>query len=46
MSEAANELSKRITDYLSMGGLFNSELANHQAVRDLLLDIRKYLDAG
>lgn len=30
----------RITDYLSLGGLFNPELANHNAVRDLLIDCR------
>jgi hypothetical protein len=28
----------RITAYLSGGGLFNPEMANHDAVRDLLID--------
>ena len=31
----------RITEYLSGGGLFNPELANHDAVRDLLIDARE-----
>ena len=31
---------KRITDYLSNGGLFNPEYADHVAVRDLLIDCR------
>jgi hypothetical protein len=38
------EILTRIEDYLSMGGLFNPELANHEAVRDLLMDIRDTLD--
>lgn len=36
-------LSQRITDYLSGGGLFNPELANHEAVRDLLIECRDEL---
>ena len=39
------DLSQRITDYLSGGGLFNPELANHDAVRDLLIDCRAALSA-
>lgn len=31
----------RITEYLSGGGLFNPECANHDAVRDLLIDARE-----
>jgi hypothetical protein len=38
------ELSGRITEYLTNGGLFNPEYMNHGRVRDLLLDIREYLD--
>lgn len=34
------DLAQRITDYLSGGGLFNPELANHDAVRDLLIECR------
>jgi hypothetical protein len=41
MIEAA--LSERITAYLSGGGLFNPELANHDAVRDLLIECRAVL---
>jgi len=37
------ELSQRITDYLRGGGLFNPEMANHEAVRDLLIDCRDAL---
>ena len=40
------ELLARIQDYLSMGGLFNPELADHFAVRDLLIDIRDTLDGN
>jgi len=44
MSEQRQQLIKRITDYLFNGGLFNPELANHIAVRDLLIDCREVLD--
>ena len=44
MNERIKELSDRITDYLSMGGLFNPELANHFAVRDLLMECREILN--
>jgi hypothetical protein len=44
MNEQIKELSDRITDYLSMGGLFNPELANHIAVRDLLIECREILN--
>ena len=37
------ELLKRIQDYLIMGGLFNPELAIHDNVRDLLIEIREEL---
>lgn len=43
MSPQAQELSNKITAYLFNGGLFNPELANHIAVRDLLIEIRKVL---
>jgi hypothetical protein len=33
-------LIKRIEEYLSGGGLFNPEMANHIAVRDLLIECR------
>lgn len=36
-------LVARITAYLSGGGLFNPELANHDAVRDLLIECRAAL---
>jgi len=39
----AVELEARITSYLSLGGLFNPEMANHDAVRDLLIDCRAEL---
>jgi hypothetical protein len=38
-------VSERITAYLSSGGLFNPELADHNAVRDLLIDARAALEA-
>lgn len=37
-------LQDRITEYLSLGGLFNPELMEHEKVRDLLIDCRKHLD--
>jgi hypothetical protein len=40
MSEA---LRDQITTYLSGGGLFNPEMANHDAVRDLLIECRDAL---
>ena len=44
MNEQIQQLSDRITYYLSMGGLFNPELANHFAVRDLLIECREALN--
>ena len=41
--EAALRLAQRITDYLAGGGLYNPELADHGAVRDLLIDCREAL---
>ena len=34
----------RITEYLDSGGLWNPELADHAAVRDLILDARDEID--
>jgi hypothetical protein len=31
---------ERISSYLSSGGMFNPELANHDAVRELIIDCR------
>ncbi len=42
-SDTPRTVGERITDYLSSGGLFNPELANHDAVRDLLIDCRDKL---
>ena len=44
MNERAKELSDRITAYLFNGGLFNPELANHLAVRDLLVECKEVLN--
>jgi hypothetical protein len=38
------QLSDRITNYLSAGGLFNPELMDHKKVNELLIDIRNFLD--
>ena len=38
-----SDLINKITAYLSNGGLFNPELANHIAVRDLLIECREAL---
>lgn len=37
------DLINQITAYLSNGGFFNPELANHDAVRDLLIECRETL---
>lgn len=34
------EVTDRIKEYLCLGGLFNPELMNHDAVRDLLIACR------
>lgn len=44
LKHAGEELSGRITDYLISGGLFNPELAIHENVRDLLVDIQDHLN--
>lgn len=36
-------ITERIDAYMSGGGLFNPEMANHDAVRDLLRDARGYV---
>lgn len=41
--ETREQLINDITYYLCAGGLFNPELANHIAVRDLLIRIREHL---
>ena len=40
------DICKRIMYYLSMGGLFNPELANHDEVRDLIIDCRNEIGAA
>lgn len=42
---SADELLGRIRHYLASGGLFNPELADHYAVRDLIMDCRDWMDA-
>lgn len=42
-STLAECIGQRITEYLSAGGMFNPELANHDAVRDLLIEARDEL---
>ena len=39
----SEDLISRITYYLSFGGLFNPELADHLAVRNLLMECRDAL---
>lgn len=38
------DLPARITDYLSVGGLFNPELMDHEVVRDMLIDARDVIE--
>ena len=46
MSDKSNlpTVLSRITEYLDSGGLWNPELADHAAVRDLILDARDEID--
>ena len=44
MNERIRQLSDRMTAYLFNGGLFNPELVNHLAVRDLLMECREVLN--
>lgn len=46
MDAQTKVLVDRITAYLANGGLFNPELANHSAVRDLLIDVREALNGS
>jgi hypothetical protein len=41
----SEDLEKRITEYLTLGGLFNPELMDHKAVSELLRDCRDALSA-
>ncbi len=43
MDERTVDIIERITLYLVGGGLFNPELADHGAVRDLRIDCREVL---
>jgi hypothetical protein len=38
------QVPQRITDYLANGGLWNPELADHEAVRALLIDARDVIE--
>jgi hypothetical protein len=40
------QLIENINEYLTNGGLFNPELMDHFAVRDLFVSIRDYLQAA
>ena len=42
-TDGAQSLVQRITDYLSIGGLFNPELMSGRETRDLLIDCRDVL---
>lgn len=46
MSDKSNlpTVLSRITEYLDSGGLWNPELADHAAVRDLICDARDEID--
>jgi hypothetical protein len=40
---SAGELLERIREYLTLGGLFNPEMMEHDKVRDLIMDCREYI---
>lgn len=37
-------LLERVKNYLEVGGLFNPEMMDHDKVRDLIIDLRDYLE--
>lgn len=44
MNEQTSEaLLNRIQDYLGNGGLVNPEMMEHNKVRDLIIDLRDYI---
>ena len=43
MGSKVNDLADKITEYLANGGLFNPELMDHGAVRDLLIECKEAL---
>lgn len=45
LAQARKALEARITEYLSLGGLFNPEAMEHDKVRDLLIDCRSAIAA-
>jgi hypothetical protein len=44
MDPAKRALLERIKNYLEVGGLFNPEMMDHDKVRDLIIDLRDYVD--
>jgi len=38
------KLINGLNEYLSVGGLYNPELMDHQKIRDLLIEVRNYLE--
>jgi len=39
-----DQIQDRIRNYLESGGLWNPEAMEHDKVRDLLMDVRAFLD--
>lgn len=44
MNPDKRALLERVKNYLEVGGLFNPEMMDHDKVRDLIMDLGKYLE--
>lgn len=44
LNPRTRDLPARITEYLSLGGLFNPELMDHDEVRGMLIDARDVIE--
>lgn len=44
LNPRTRDLPARITEYLSLGGLFNPELMDHDEVRAMLIDARDVIE--
>lgn len=44
VKDERSQLADRITNYLETGGFFNPEAMEHDKVRDLLIDVRKFIE--
>ena len=46
MDTEREQLLARIKEYLAVGGLFNPEMMEHDLVRDMIIEIRDFLESS